>query len=124
MTTPTEQFTYHTLDTLQALSLAEVEALWELVPTERQRLYKAIYDRTRRDEGASGSDTLETHGRSALTRYADKGLVPSARIGCLSRCKFRMRRKPTRRLNTMICPLCPQQNYRCRYCLLVLAARS
>ncbi len=77
MTTPTEQFTYHTLDTLQAMSLAEVEALWELVPTERQRLYKAIYDRTRRDEGASGSDTLETQMvAQLLTRYADKGLVP------------------------------------------------
>jgi len=77
MTTPTEQFTYHTLDVLQAMSLAEVEALWELVPTERQRLYKAIYDRTRRDEGASGSDTLETQMvAQLLTRYADKGLVP------------------------------------------------
>lgn len=77
MTTPAEQFTYHTLDGLQILSLAEVEALWELVPTERQRLYKAIYDRTRRDEGASGSDTLETQMvAQLLTRYADKGLVP------------------------------------------------
>ena len=77
MTTPVEQFTYHTLDTLQALSLSDIEALWELVPTERQRLYKAIYDRTRRDEGASGSDTLETQMvAQLLTRYADKGLVP------------------------------------------------
>ena len=77
MTTLTEHFTFHTLDTLHAMSLADVEALWELVPTERQRLYKAIYDRTRRDEGASGSDTLEAQMvTQLLTRYADKGLVP------------------------------------------------
>ncbi|MHB8626825.1 MAG: hypothetical protein ACYDEO_11525, partial [Aggregatilineales bacterium] len=52
-------------------------ALWELVPTDRQRLYRAIYDRTRRDEGASGSDALEARMiEQLLARYADKALVP------------------------------------------------
>lgn len=70
-------FTYHPVAALQALSLTEVEALWELVPTERQRLYRAIYDRTRRDEGASGSDALETQMvAQLLQRYSDKALVP------------------------------------------------
>jgi len=75
-TTP-ETLSYHTLDALRALPLAEIEALWELVPTDRQRLYRAIYDRTRRDEGASGSDVLEARMvEQLLLRYTDKALVP------------------------------------------------
>ncbi len=70
-------FTYHTVEALHALSLAEVEALWELVPTDRQRLYRAAYDRTCRDEGASGSDALEEAMLTQLLeRYNEKGLVP------------------------------------------------
>ena len=77
MNTPLDVFTYHTADALQALSLAEIEALWELVPTDRQRMYRAIYDRTRRDEGASGSDVLEAQMvTQLLQRYQDKALVP------------------------------------------------
>ncbi len=75
--TKNDIFTFHPLDELRQMTLAEVEALWELVPTDRQRLYKAIYDRTRRDEGASGSDALEAEMVSQLLdRYAQKGLVP------------------------------------------------
>ena len=77
MNAPNDVFTYHAVEALHALSLAEIESLWELVPTERQRLYRAAYDRTRRDEGASGSDTLEeTMITQLLARYAEKGLVP------------------------------------------------
>ncbi len=77
MNTVPETLTYHSLDALRALSLPEIEALWELVPTERQRLYRAIYDRTRRDEGASGSDAREAYMVSQLLmRFADKALVP------------------------------------------------
>jgi hypothetical protein len=76
-TTVLESLSYHTLDELRALSLAEIEALWELVPTDRQRMYRAIYDRTRRDEGASGSDVLEARMvEQLLLRYADNALVP------------------------------------------------
>jgi len=77
MNVPLDVFTYHPVAALQTLSLTEVEALWELVPTERQRLYRAIYDRTRRDEGASGSDALEVQMvTQLLQRYSDKALVP------------------------------------------------
>src|SRR5260221_13293088 len=77
MSTTPDVFTYHSVEALQALSLSEVEALWELVPTDRQRTYRAIYERTRRDEGASGSDTLEeVMLTQLLARYTEKGLVP------------------------------------------------
>ncbi len=70
-------FTYHSLETLQRMSLPDLQALWELVPTERQRHYKTIYDRTLRDEGASGSDALELRMvGQLLDRYGSKGLVP------------------------------------------------
>ncbi len=73
----TETFVYHSLDALRQMRLAEIEALWDLVPTERQRLYKAIYERTRRDEGAAGADTLEAElVDQLLLQYAQKGLVP------------------------------------------------
>jgi len=76
MTTP-DVFTFHTPDALEAMPLAEVEALWELVPTERQRMYRAIYDRTRRYEGASGSDAQEAGMvEQLLERYRTRALVP------------------------------------------------
>ncbi len=72
-----EVFVFSDLETLQKLPLAELESLWELVPTDRQRLYKSIYDRTRCDEGASGSDALETEMvKQLLAHYAEKALVP------------------------------------------------
>src|SRR5215468_2857226 len=68
---------YHTLDELQALSLPELAALWELVPTDRQRRYKAIYDREVKQAGAVGSDALEKQAADELlTRYATTALVP------------------------------------------------
>ena len=70
-------FTFHSLETLQQMPVAALEALWELVPTDRQRLYRAIYDRTRRDEDAAGSDALEARMvHKLLGKYAQKGLVP------------------------------------------------
>lgn len=72
-----DRFTFHPLEDLEKMSPGDLEALWELVPTERQRLYRAIYDRTRRDEGASGSDALELRMvHRLLAKYAQKGLVP------------------------------------------------
>ena len=47
-----EQLRYHNVEELQALSLAELQALWELVPTERQRAYRVAYDREVRNAGA------------------------------------------------------------------------
>src|SRR5262245_54809715 len=72
-----EVFIYHPLDDLSAMSLADLEALWELVPTDRQREYKKIYDRTRRDEGASVSDALELRMvNTLLDKYRQRGQVP------------------------------------------------
>src|SRR5258706_13764033 len=65
-------FMYHTVDELQKLSLAEVEALWELVPSERQRQYRGIYERFIRNEGVAGSDLMELQ---AVTQILDKYYV-------------------------------------------------
>lgn len=73
----TETLRYYAVDELRDLSLAELTALWELVPTERQRRYKAVYDREVRNAGASGSDALEEQvADELLTRYIDTALVP------------------------------------------------
>jgi hypothetical protein len=48
-----EQLRYHTVAELQALSLAELRAMWELVPTDRQRAYRAAYEREVRTAGAA-----------------------------------------------------------------------
>ncbi|MBZ0278941.1 MAG: hypothetical protein K8I60_22535 [Anaerolineae bacterium] len=68
---------YHTIDELQKLSLGELHALWELVPTDRQRAYKAAYEREVRTAGAVGSDALERQvAVELLKRYAESALVP------------------------------------------------
>jgi hypothetical protein len=68
---------YHTLDELQALSLPELAALWELVPTDRQRRYKTVYDREVKQAGAVGSDALEKQvAEELLHRYQTTALVP------------------------------------------------
>ncbi|MCB9451438.1 MAG: hypothetical protein H6672_08360 [Anaerolineaceae bacterium] len=68
---------YHTIDELQKLSLSELHALWELVPTDRQRAYKAAYEREVRTAGAVGSDGLERQVTvELLKRYAESALVP------------------------------------------------
>lgn len=72
-----EQLTYHSVEELERLSLEELQALWELVPTDRQKAYRAAYDREVRNAGAIGSDQLE--GRVAaelLNRYRESALVP------------------------------------------------
>lgn len=69
MTNATDIFTYHAPNQLQAMSLAELEALWDLVPTERQRQYRAIYDRYVRSEGAAASDAEEL---AALEQLIDQ----------------------------------------------------
>ena len=72
-----EQLRFHTLNELQALSLEELQALWELVPTDRQKAYRAAYDREVRNAGAIGSDTLERQvAAELLRRYDESALVP------------------------------------------------
>jgi len=72
-----ETYRFHTLDELKELSLAELQALWELVPTDRQRSYRAAYDREVRNAGAIGSDNLERQvAELLLQRYEESALVP------------------------------------------------
>jgi len=68
---------YHNLEELRRLSLNELHALWELVPTDRQRAYKAAYEREVRTAGAVGSDELERQvAAELLKRYGEAALVP------------------------------------------------
>jgi hypothetical protein len=72
-----ETYRFHTLDELNQLSLAELQALWELVPTDRQSSYRAAYDREVRNAGAIGSDNLERQvAELLLQRYEESALVP------------------------------------------------
>ena len=68
---------YHTVEELRALSLEELRALWELVPTDRQRTYRAAYDREIKAAGAEGSDAKERKiALALLKRYHESALVP------------------------------------------------
>lgn len=72
-----DELQYHSLEALEGLSLAELQSLWELVPTERQRGYRAAYEREVRTAGAGGSDVLELQlAKQLLERYQQTALVP------------------------------------------------
>jgi hypothetical protein len=72
-----ETLRYHTVEALRALSLDELRALWELVPTDRQRAYRAAYDREVKTAGAEGSDAKERKiALALLKRYHESALVP------------------------------------------------
>ena len=51
-----DNLTFHTIDELRGLPTEALTALWELVPTDRQKAYKAAYDGEVRAAGATGSD--------------------------------------------------------------------
>lgn len=72
-----EKLQYKDVESLQSLSLEELQALWELVPTERQKAYRTAYDREVRNAGAIGSDDLEQRvAAELLLRYVESALVP------------------------------------------------
>ena len=72
-----ETLRYHSIEELRGLSLSDLHALWELVPTDRQRAYKAAYEREVRTAGAVGSDELERQvATELLKRYDEAALVP------------------------------------------------
>lgn len=72
-----EQLTYFSIDELQSLSLEELQSMWELVPTDRQKSYRTAYDREVRNAGAIGSDELERQVTVELVRrYIEASLVP------------------------------------------------
>ncbi len=73
----TEGLNYRPVNELRTLSLEELRALWELVPTERQRAYRAAYDREVRAAGGEGSDAKERQiALALLKRYHAAALVP------------------------------------------------
>jgi hypothetical protein len=68
---------YHPIEELRALSLDELRALWELVPTDRQRAYRDAYDREVKAAGGEGSDAKERKiALALLKRYHEAALVP------------------------------------------------
>ena len=72
-----EILNFHTIDELKALSLNDLQSLWELVPTDRQKSYRTAYDREVRNANALGSDDLERRvALELLKRYNDSALVP------------------------------------------------
>ena len=72
-----DELRFHSTDDLHQLSLEELQSLWELVPTERQRGYRSAYDREVRTAGAGGSDRLELElAEQLLARYQQTALVP------------------------------------------------
>ncbi len=72
-----ESLRFHTMDELRALSLDELRALWELVPTDRQRAYRSAYEREVKGANAEGSDAKERRiALALLKRYDEAGLVP------------------------------------------------
>jgi hypothetical protein len=72
-----EHLTYHAIEELRAMSIEDLRALWELVPTDRQHRYQTVYQREVNSNGASGSDALEQQVVTALIqRYDDGALVP------------------------------------------------
>ena len=72
-----ELLKYHSIEQLRTLSLDELRALWDLVPTDRQRLYRAAYDREVRVAGAEGSDEKERRiALALLKRYHESALIP------------------------------------------------
>jgi hypothetical protein len=72
-----EQLTWHSPDDLRSLPTEALQALWELVPTERQKAYKTAYESEVMAAGAAGSDALERQvAQELLRRYRETGLVP------------------------------------------------
>lgn len=73
----TETLTYHTVPELQSLALAELESLWELVPTQRQKRLRDRLDHEVRLQGAHGSDDAEQQIIAfLLDKYQTEALVP------------------------------------------------
>jgi hypothetical protein len=72
-----ETLRYHSIEDLRKLTTRELHALWELVPTDRQRAYKTAYEREVRTAGAIGSDQLERKvAAELLQRYDTTALIP------------------------------------------------
>ncbi|MCK6580624.1 MAG: hypothetical protein L6Q98_21240 [Anaerolineae bacterium] len=68
---------YHSLHDLKHMPTDELQALWDAVPPERRRIYRAAYQKALEERGAVGSDLKErVIARLLIQRYARKALVP------------------------------------------------
>src|SRR5579871_2058524 len=77
----TSSLQYHTVEDLLAMSIEDLAALVDQIPTDRQRVYKLQYDRWLRQQGVMttvGSDSLEKEAILHLfAEYQQKALVPA-----------------------------------------------
>ena len=78
MTTETS-FDYHSLDDLQDKSLAELEALWDLVPTEDRERLQDRYKAKLKDAGIADDESEIKLIEYYLERYRYEGLVPAGK---------------------------------------------
>lgn len=68
---------YRSVDALRVLPEADLTALWEVVPTDRQQYYQRMYAGEVNREKASSSDLAEYEAVSRLiAKYQETGLIP------------------------------------------------
>lgn len=72
-------FDYHSLDDLQDKSLAELEALWDLVPTEDRERLQDRYKAKLKDAGIADDESEIKLIEYYLERYRYEGLVPAGK---------------------------------------------
>ncbi|MEO1646184.1 MAG: hypothetical protein AAFR67_13420, partial [Chloroflexota bacterium] len=72
-----EVFAYHEVTQLEAMSLADVEHIWDLVPTEDRDYLTRRYRRSLKTHGISSDAQEISMAEQYLQRYAYEGLVPA-----------------------------------------------
>ena len=72
-----EAFTYLEPAAVEALSLAEVEAVWDLVPTEDRDYLLRRYRRSLKQHGVASDEAEIQLAEAYLQRYQYEGLVPA-----------------------------------------------
>ena len=72
-----EVFDYHEVAQLEAMSLADIEQIWDLVPTEDRDYLTRRYRKSIRTHGISSDEQEISMADQYLQRYAYEGLVPA-----------------------------------------------
>jgi len=72
-----EVFEYHEVAQLEAMSLADIEQIWDLVPTEDRDYLTRRYRKSIRTNGISSDEQEISMADQYLQRYAYEGLVPA-----------------------------------------------
>jgi hypothetical protein len=73
----TEVFDYHEVAQLETMSLADIEGIWDLVPTEDRDYLTRRYRKSIRTHGISSDEQEISMADQYLQRYAYEGLVPA-----------------------------------------------